>query len=150
MKVNDYVHVRKFENFCYYLQCVCESLLGKPDKLIIDTNIYLFVFEKGSFRFCIDSSESYCYPKDPDIYMRMIYWTLSSSSNGSFFIDEFPPISINSCKTHAKKCKKRIERAARIIKGPPPLEIWATIKSTALFISLYLRGLFRKGFNFGK
>lgn len=114
MKVNDYTHVRKFESFCAKLNKECTKHFGKPDKYIIDTNIYLFVFEKDKFRLCIDSSESYCYPNDPDIYFRLIY----HSSSGDIHVAELDPITITECDSISKKCNALIKAASYSVHTP--------------------------------
>jgi hypothetical protein len=114
MKVNDYAHARKFKNFCAKLNKECTKRFGKPDKYIVDTNIYLFLFEKESFKLCIDSSEAYCHPNDPDIYFRLVY----HSSDGSIHLEELDPVTITKCDTISKKCRSLIRTASHSIHTP--------------------------------
>lgn len=138
MKVDDYVYVRHFEDFCLKLESVCRAHFGKPDKLIIDTNIYLFFFEKGKFRLCIDSSESYCYPNDPDVYARFIY----HDSTGHIFVEELEPVNIRQCAKINKACIKQIKTAAVAVRGPRLTgNVIMGIKAILFFAALYIVGM---------
>lgn len=137
MRVDDYTYVREFENFCLRLEATCRAHFGKPDKLIIDTNIYLFLFEKDKFRLCIDSSESYCFPKDPDIYFRLIY----QSPDGLIFIDELPAVNIRYCLSINKECTQLIKKAARVTNRSKILATTiASTKALVLFGMFYVLG----------
>lgn len=130
MRVSDYTYVRKFEKFCAKLNKECEKHFGKPDKYIIDTNTYLFVFEKGMFRLCIDSSESYCYPNDPDIYFRVIY----HSSDGSVHVEELDAVNIIECDKISNKCRSLIKAASYSMHTP---KVVLDAKELIVILSFY-------------
>lgn len=95
MKINDYSYDRLFMTLCQQLVNECVTLLGKADRIIIDSNIYLFYFQKGDFVFSIDSSKSYCGADEPKLYSRLN----CVLRNGSWRYDLFASHNI----THSKK-----------------------------------------------
>lgn len=111
MRVDEYTYVRKFEDLCAHLTKICEKYFGEPSKYIIDTNIYFFLFEKGTFRLCVDSSESWCFPNDPDIYFKLVY----HESTGQIHMDEVPGINIRCCEVLIPKYRAKIKKASRIV-----------------------------------
>ena len=73
MNLHDYGYTNNFNDLARKLEKFCTKKFGSPTEIVINSDIYLFVFITDNVRIVMDSSEAYDKPENIRLFLKVYF-----------------------------------------------------------------------------